>query len=939
MSLTLITGRANAGKTGEIHTRLLASLAAGQSPVLLLPTRPDVRRATAEFSLRAPVGLRIATLDTWTAELWRLYGDGRRVVGRAAREALVERAVAEASERVELPWRSPGVSRLVATALSTSGGFDPGSPAGQQPELQGIRDIASAYWELLEASGLIEHVQALELLADSEIPGLGFVGVNRFVDIADPYVGFLLGLARSADVGIALTWEQGFTATAALDETIERAEQAGATHVRMLAEDPLTELDRVETQLYQGASPLDPDGHVVFAEAAGGLAECALVAEGVADEIAAGTEPGRIVVAFPDVAARHGAMEAALRARGIPYEMDFAQPLDDTPFGRSLCALIDVASGTGGREEALAFLLGPYSDAEPGAVAALDVEWRRRRVGSGPRLIASVEGLGGATGAIMATTRLAVQRTIAPTELAKWQELTFNLFANARKSAGLESLHAAVDAAALRQFVGVLEEMASVADAPFGARDLRRALGAARVSTVSTESAQHVQVTEARRIRSRRFDVVVLGGLTARETPVDARDSLADEVRRALGGRAGRGGDLDRLLFYATATRARTRLVLVRQIADEAGAPLRASVLWDEMLDLYRIWNAEGEAVLPDGVEIRRTSAAEIATYLPTFTQGRSRVREAAMAAGYSGPARGALTSVTAREALEGRGPFRVTEIETYLQCPYRWFYDRVVRPRDIDTSIDAREIGTRAHNILAEFYRRLREDTSGDRVTADLLAEVLPLIDAAAGAVASRRPSPADLAEEYAVQAAASRARRIIEDDASLLPGFSPLVEEWRFGPGTDTPFEFGGVELTGTADRIDASDQSLVVMDYKSASKIHGHEEFEREGLVQAVVYAAAAERGFGKPVAASVYRSLRTHAMRGFWVPLRLEAGLEHGDDRDAIEPQGLAELMERVGGRVAQAAEGMRAGSIPREPRVPGVCAFCPISAGCDRGEPS
>ena len=80
MALTLITGRANAGKTGEVHSFLEQTVREGGSAVLLLPTRPDVARAASEFAPKDLAGLTVATFDVWVESIWGTHGDGRRLV-------------------------------------------------------------------------------------------------------------------------------------------------------------------------------------------------------------------------------------------------------------------------------------------------------------------------------------------------------------------------------------------------------------------------------------------------------------------------------------------------------------------------------------------------------------------------------------------------------------------------------------------------------------------------------------------------------------------------------------------------------------------------------------------------------------------------------------------------------------------------------------------
>ena len=122
MPLHLITGRANAGKTGELNARLLASLARGESPVLVLPSVADTRRAVIEFSEKAPTGVAIVTLRRWADGLWRLHGDGRRIIGDASREAFVRRAIAEVEpEALSEVSASTGFSAIVIRTVMTVG--------------------------------------------------------------------------------------------------------------------------------------------------------------------------------------------------------------------------------------------------------------------------------------------------------------------------------------------------------------------------------------------------------------------------------------------------------------------------------------------------------------------------------------------------------------------------------------------------------------------------------------------------------------------------------------------------------------------------------------------------------------------------------------------------------------------------------------------------
>ena len=75
MPLTLITGRANSGKTERAYRALEES--APSPAALLLPTSPDVTRARRDIARRRPLGVGVWQFDRYLAELWSAAGDGR----------------------------------------------------------------------------------------------------------------------------------------------------------------------------------------------------------------------------------------------------------------------------------------------------------------------------------------------------------------------------------------------------------------------------------------------------------------------------------------------------------------------------------------------------------------------------------------------------------------------------------------------------------------------------------------------------------------------------------------------------------------------------------------------------------------------------------------------------------------------------------------------
>ena len=123
-----------------------------------------------------------------------------------------------------------------------------------------------------------------------------------------------------------------------------------------------------------------------------------------------------------------------------------------------------------------------------------------------------------------------------------------------------------------------------------------------------------------------------------------------------------------------------------------------------------------------------------------------------------------------------------------------------------------------------------------------------------------------------------------VVADDASFLPSFEPAGHEVPFGAAHGVPFELGGVRMAGRIDRVERGPAGVVAIDYKSSGAVKGVGSFDAHGLIQPTVYAAAASRVYGAPVAGGVYRSMRTLSVRGFWLRGAIDLG-DRGAASDA------------------------------------------------------
>jgi hypothetical protein len=929
MTLTLVTGRPNAGKTGHLYGPAIEAAVAGLSPVILLPSMPDARRAAEEFAGRGATGVRTTVLDRWIAELWSLHGDGRRIVEPGVREILLRRACEKATLRALVHSAgTPGFVRLLASVAERVPELGQARP--RSTEDREFLDVLERYDRVLAVEGLVELAVASRLLGTSPPPVGGPVAVNRFTDLSAAQEVFVCGLAGIADVSVALPWEEGHPATEALTPLVDRLAELGR-HVHVGTVESAGELPALEGALYRPERPHAATGAVVFGEAAGEDLEAVLAVDLAAERIAGGTEPERVVIAFRNAAARAPLIEAAAAQAGIDVDVDVALPLTDVPMGRALTALLDAAAGRDpSRERLLAYLGSPYSGVSAAELERVDTAWRRARA-SGHRLLDDASRLAGPGSAI----RYARAVTAAPLtrrNSRKWKSLLDSLLACADERRGLGHAEGFWDCAVHREALRTVASLAEGVAGGVGEPEVRAVLAGASVSPGGPERADAVLFTEAHRVRSRRFDVVILGGLTAAEFSSERPRPIGAELLDRLGLPSGTDERAsERLLFYTIVTRPRERLYLLRQATDASGLAVRPSVFWEEVLDLYRGSDTAELERHPEGVPLIRRPLTALASASVAYTAGRRASRSGAQSAPWR-PRRGMLLSEQVRAEIGSREEFSVSELEAYAACPYRWFFDRAISPREIDAAFEAREAGSIAHEVLAAFYARWSPPDAPRRVTPADLPEALGVLDRTLEEVLSMIPDTIGLAEDLTVEQVKRWTRAAIEDDALLLPGYLPVAHEFAFGGSEERPFEFGGVALRGRVDRIDMRGDGVVVSDYKSSGTVAGHGSFETRGIMQLPVYLAATTTLLGREPDGAVFRSLRSRSVRGFWRGDRLSL-LECGSRADAVGPDEVSAILESAALRVAAAAEGIRAGDIAPRRGGCGGCGFCAARSVC------
>lgn len=913
MGLHLITGPATAGKTRVLVEDALKRAAQDGLPVILVPAEPDVRRTQDLLGREGLLGVKVAQFDRWFDELWRAQGDGRTLVTPVVRSALMSQAANEA-EWAQQPQR--WTSGMTAVLGEVAERIDRSSLPPKHGAEPWIHHVLEQYWELLESNNLVERSEASTLAGARGFVVPGPIAVNHFTDLTWSQEELLLGLARSASVGIALTWVDGRAATRALDPLVARLLSSGADHTTVQGDRwSHPDLQRLGDSLFEAATPVGSSEALELVEVSGARGEMSAVAERVAQLLDSGLATSEIAVVARDMSRRAHGLGNALGARGVRASIDVALPLLSTPYGRALRGLlVAVLDPEATREHALAYVLSPFSGIDSDTALAIDIKLRGSRA-RGPALLA--HGLP----AVLAESVNLVRR-IARAEgeeaAGLWHLLCSQLLARGLTRDGSEQ--AFQHAAAHRALMATVGEL-SGASQPLDPMSVVAAVGGVVVAGAPREG-DAVLVTEAHRLKGRRFKVVVIMGLNADEFAPQRDLRLSDEIANELSGQpCVDAQSTERMLFYTLFTRASERLILSRQAVGEAHEPLTPSVFWDEVVGLV-------------GEEACTTERVPAVLSLPSAAHGRLQERLAARRPG-SAEARFVLSDRALSDLrclLEGR-ELSPSQFERYFSCPYRWYLDLSLRPQEMDPSVGAREAGSISHALLKVFYDRWNA-LGHTRVAPALLERALGTLSEVERELLPRWEERAvGLSEELAVSSARARAQAVVTDDADITPGFNPCAHEMAFGKDAGQEFVFGAVSMAGRVDRVDVGPGGVLAIDYKSSSDISGAQQFATKGLLQPIVYAAAASALLGAPIAGGVYRSLRSLKVRGFWLDGCVDLG-GRGAGKDGMDAEGIKALVEEAQVRVGSAYESMKAGAI--EPRASSGCKHCPYSPICGGG---
>lgn len=1034
-----------------VRQALHAGIERNGQAVLLVPSFTQALEAQRELSREQGLALSVTTTtpSAWVKERWEVWGDGRSFANATALEVLGREVIMEATPEELGPIElSPGVVKVLASLVSQALPWLPLDSEGHVHRdicaASGLTEaetllvgLAGKLGKLLGQCGYVGSSTAFSLvprlLADASATVPSFV-VAGFEAMARAERELVMALGSLTPVSVAIPICSGPAAEQA--NALAAWFEHEASCVAEAADEDAFPVERAEglPQLLEALFTetrlaVDPQGPVELLLPAGPVAEAEMVARRVS-ELADGG--GNVVVAVPDVRRARRELLPKLAARGCHVRLACSTPLLDCSSSQAFFAYAETvahlaelaatwpepAQGLEGPVAQLGdmswwpprelsdFLLSDI--AHVGATRAwwVDTTWRGNRLLTPARILTMLQSESDTSPAVArATTELLKGRmgTAASKLLQPY------VAALAPDGPGLDERadEARAVLQAILQLAGTLRELGVTADPSVpGCVKLSELVEIAQWAAQGTTVVERLEIGsrdaghtvhvmgmgEASRLAPASVDAVLACGLTTEERPVKAGDELLQALLELLGVEpvadpmAKARSDFHGLLAAASG-----RVVLERAQHDADSKPTYPSVMLSELLATYGISATASyeEVTLPKRMLPETYLSGNLA---PGGTRAEHVAEDDPAPAGKLTPLTRPFVFVPqdGSEVLAGGKPvLSASQIETYLDCPYKWFSLRRLRLGTVDAGHGGMEMGTFAHRVLEVTHRELLSralEAEAPGVPREaLLAQIEAdparhvagshidegSLDAARAALELefdlhqqhmymvKRPRVAQqllVAHNASERAQEDQLRAdllsALEYETRILQGFEPRLFEWSFGRHGEL-VEYAGAYFTGTVDRIDVSPHgTAVIIDYKHKSPTGFATEYDalQDGVldgellpnrVQSLIYAQVVRRAFeGRlRLVGSVYLSTKSpHALAG--VADENVVDLVFGRvskqrlgrvsvPRTSEGESGMNALLDSTEELVAEQVRQMLAGNVEARPRDVHSCDFCPV----------
>ena len=1042
MGLLLYKQQTGAFLSNSVKEQLEASLERWGSAQLIVPSSDAVLLVKRQLGAiqELSVGVNVSTFDEWVRDQWKLYGSSDRLLSNTLRKVFFQQILdGMSADELGTLTTSKGTVELLSklapeyltelNQIVVSGQLS----AGQMSACK----VLERYKMLLEEKSYVEVCQCLDYLLQS-IPAQGPALVfSRVEDLSEARLKFVRKLSQKRDVVFSLYVPEGPAGYAA-EQQLELVGGPGC-NCRVDAElapaAKSQELNDFLARVFRATegNEVTPSGAVTFLSPLGQLAEAESISRYISQCVESGSKSFVVYTSNPQKV--WDALSQKLAAKGIAAHYKRSVRIQDSLAGRAFASLIDAYATLSERAELeknidyqasehqmgdmswwpprtlTDYLISPISGISVERAWMLDKSWRGNRTLYATRVLETLSK------AAM-SSRLCAE-TIKSLELGRIGSAAQRIIEYLSAEASDEQSEAAQSEEALLQNQESLKVMSKIVSS---AQELHEAglkltpqtlksfidlcKDQAVMIPVSNGIKSDIQVliapvNQAHSFEPHMFDTVIFQGMDTLNFGVKASDGALQEFIRHAS-KTPKVSEFARYQrdFYTALIGASTSVAFEKVEQKD----VFNAVALSEVKACYPKDYAKKTGLVRGEEEVLvnllpQASNPERVAELPTIESGEidPKLKNIVVLPRH-------LTRETLEQELqglievsrEGLPLLSASQIETYLECPYKWFTQRRIKISQVDTEFAPMQMGTFIHRVLELTHATLLaealgcdvaevdlaiepvllQDVVGSRITSDNLDHAKQVLDTCFAQVwdeqfnnvnraSSNELIPHSIQERKQVENIRENLKNLLEFEASHFIGYQPRFFELRFGR-EENVIEYAGAQFTGSIDRVDvnAHGQALII-DYKHkgtndlkaySAKLSLDSELSKEILprhVQSAIYAQIMRKQLTKyeldPVAAIYLGTKEQKDKPSFALAgMATEAATEHiwnmhpedkklRDQAVMVVSQNSAEFADYLDAwenLIAQKVQAMLSGDVRANPCDKDACRYCPVKL-CDK----
>ena len=1042
MGLLLYKQQTGAFLSNSIQEQLGASLERWGSAQLIVPSSDAVLLVKRQLGAiqELSVGVNVSTFDEWMRDQWKLYGSSDRLLSATLRKVFFQQILDGMSvdELGTLNASKGTVELLSKLAPEYLTELDQIMASGQLSTGQmSACKVLERYKALLEEKLYVEVCQCLDYLLQS-IPTQGPALIfSRVEDLSEARLKFVRRLSQKRDVAFSLYVPEGPAGYAA-EQQLELVGGSGCNcrvDVEPAPAAKSQELNDLLAMVFRATegNEVTPSGAVTFLSPLGQLAEAESISRYISQCVESGSKSFVVYTSNPKKVWE--ALSQKLAAKGIAAHYKRSVRIQDSLAGRAFASLIDAYATLSECAELeknidyqasehqigdmswwpprtlTDYLISPISGISVERAWMLDKSWRGNRTLYATRVLETLSK------AAM-SSRLCAE-TIKSLELGRIGSAAQRIIEYLSAEASDEQSEAAQSEEALLQNQESLKVMSKIvssaqelheAGLKLTPQTLKSFIDLCKDQAVMTPVSNGVKsdiqvliapVKQAHSFEPHMFDTVIFQGMDTLNFGVKASDGALQEFIRHAS-KTPKVSEFARYQrdFYTALTTASTSVAFEKVEQKD----VFNAVALSEVKACYPKDYAKKTGLVRGEEEVLvnllpQASNPERVAELPTIESGEidPKLKNIVVLPRH-------LTRETLEQELqglievsrEGLPLLSASQIETYLECPYKWFTQRRIKISQVDTEFAPMQMGTFIHRVLELTHASLLaealgcdvtevdlavepvllQDVAGSRITSDNLDHAKQVLDTCFAQVwdeqfnninraSSNELIPHSIQERKQVENIRENLKNLLEFEASHFVGYQPRFFELRFGR-EENVVEYAGAQFTGSIDRVDvnAHGQALII-DYKHkgtndlkaySAKLSLDSELSKEILprhVQSAIYAQIMRKQLTKyelePVAAIYLGTKEQKDKPSFALAgMATEAATEHiwnihpedkklRDQAVMVVSQNSAEFTDYLDAwenLIAQKVQAMLSGDVRANPCDKDACRYCPVKL-CDK----